>query len=125
MRENDNILLIVGVLILLVLIVYIATRHINKHAFEKIEFEKCEKDDILEWFRDENRTELLNKNKDLSAVVIRNSNPLAKNINDNDLLLALYDDKKEEIADAAIFSCSSISGKVLELFDNKDMILLT
>jgi len=90
----------------------------------KTKMENCQKDDLVNWFKNENNLNLLKENNNYLAVVLNSSHELAKNLNQNELILAIFDEEKNDIVKSEIFECENISNEVIDMFSGKDMIVL-
>jgi hypothetical protein len=90
----------------------------------KQSFKKCQLEDIVKWFNNDENSKKLKNNPSCIAVLIKQPNTLAVGLENNDILLAIFDQEKSEIYNGIIFNCLEISNEVTEIFSNKDMVVL-
>jgi len=117
----------IGIAILVGIIFYIFSKK-NLSSFESIDIDNCEKEYLFKWFRQPKIFNQLKEKDEYIAIVIKENHPLAKNIkvssNKSTLIQCVFDEKRNEIIDAQILKCKSISEEIEDMFGNTDMLIL-
>ena len=96
-------------------------------SFPEINIESLTKEELLKWFKKDEILEQLKNNKNLMAIVVNTNHDIVKKIhvkNKHSLIQILFNEEKNYIIDAQILNSKNISSEVLDMFANKNMIVL-
>ena len=85
-------------------------------SFKIIELENCNKEDILNWFREE-------KLKNNIPIILRKGNNIQE-LNEDELLLCIFDNQNNKIVKGIVYKYTNISNEILEMFNKQNMIVL-